>query len=80
LLVSFDEVINRAVKGCLHIIGEKTSGEFAQTPMIPYTLAANTLSATRFIGAVAFRQVFFGITFAHKHHPPSEILPSYKVF
>ena len=65
LLVGFDKPFYRTIIGFFYIIGEKTGWELTHSPMISYTLAANTFSVAGFIGAIAFRFVFFNVTLSH---------------
>jgi len=62
-LIGLNKTFNRAVPGLLHIIGEKTGRELSHPPVILNAVAADTLPAARFIGAVAVRLIFFNLTF-----------------
>ena len=62
-LIGFNKTFDRSVPGLLYIIREKTGRKLSHPPMILNAVAADTLPAARFIGAVAARLVFFNLTF-----------------
>jgi hypothetical protein len=65
IFVNLDEPSERAIISPFYIIREKTGREFFHAPVILDAFAADSLSAARLIGAVAFFHIFFNIAFFH---------------
>jgi hypothetical protein len=65
LLKGFDKSLNGAVIGSLHIVREKTGGQFSRPPMIGNAFTADSLPAAGLITAVTSFLIFLYIAFPH---------------